>query len=171
LLKIYSEQEKSTGSKSDMKQAGTLRNDPLKPFLQGWLADSPNRGKFFDEPARKPDVAVGYSGPGSGTPLDNGRAPVLNGIDLGGSGLKTERGPVAAQPNPYLQGLDMSVLQDANPGRTFAPAAVPAFQPASTPASSGPVSSAPATIRPADKKPPQSALEDDKKYFPQLKKF
>jgi hypothetical protein len=169
LLKVYSEQQKRAEDRNEAKQASAVHNDPLKPFLQGWLADTPARGKFFDENARKPDATAGFSDPTTQAPLEYGTSSVLAGFDPGGR-APSERGAAApVQANPYLQGLDMSVLQ--NTGTRHAQAtAVPAFQPAPTPAALPLPGPAP-VARQSEKKPFPPALADDKKYFPQLKKF
>jgi hypothetical protein len=168
LLKLYHEQEK----KSDAKNAAPLsavpaRNDPLKPFLQGWLSDSPVRGKFFDDYVRKSDAGPDSRvAPSSTTlPPGGGGNQSLSGWDLGNSRANDGRTALPAV-NPYLQGLETSDLADHSRSPTAAATSQPALVlPPSIPTAAAPV------IAPAEQKQPLWVPSDEKKYFPQLKKF
>ena len=171
LLKVYNEQQKRDDAKAEAKPSAASHGDPLKPFLTGWLSDSPARGKFFDEYVRKPDSGVGFNGTAGQGPQDTGGGSGLSGLDLAGRGPKGDReAATPVQANPYLQGLDMSVLQDTASRRTPVNS-VPAFQPAPPPPAANPVLGPVPAVRQAEKKAPFSPQADDKKYFPQLKKF
>jgi hypothetical protein len=87
LLKLYDEQKKIEAERQgDAKVQRRAPTDPLAPFLQGWLGNSPARGQFFDEFARKPDA-----GP-TGTAPVIGPAPSSSGYN--------------ATPAPGLTGPD-----------------------------------------------------------------
>ncbi len=168
LLKLYNEQKKiETERQADTKVERAPAADPLAPFLQGWLGNSPARGQFFDEFARKPDAAPGNAVPivgPAGAPRESAAAPVSV---LAG----TEKRPLASAPNPYLA--------DLNPVRSPQPAASLGSPGAFNPAAANPVLSPPVMIAPAppaevrqpERKAPTPPSADDKKYFPQLNRF
>ena len=173
LLTLYSAQQKNAEAKAEAHQAPKpARNDPMTPFLQGWLADSPVRGKFFDEYVKRPEASA--SGAGAGSPAlqaENTGGPVLSGLDLGGGNSRNApSGPTPARANPYLQGLDLAGLQDSggSVGRSVAASPVLQTGPLISPQ---PLSDPLPAVKPLDRKQPLPALTDDKKYFPQLNKF
>jgi hypothetical protein len=163
LLKLYSEQ---TRGKANQNQAGALRggassSDPMAPFLQNWLADSPVRGKFFDDFVKKSDsgdsqgtVAGGLSGNGTASAGFSGELPGMTRVF------------VATKPaaNPYLQAPAMPALQERS--SATGSASTPSWTPA-LPAPRDPI----LPVRPDDKKPQELAPLDNQKYFPQQKKF
>ncbi len=171
LLAVYSEQKKEAEAKADARQTKPVRSDPMTPFLQGWLADSPVRGKFFDDYIKKPDnAAPGVNPTGPSASVESTAGPMLSGLDLGGgSSHNAPAGPAQARPNPYLQGLDLSALQDSG-GASRNQAANPLLQTGVIPPPAPLIDPLPA-VRPADKKPLLPMLTDEKKYFPQLNKF
>lgn len=168
LLKLYDEQKKvSEAHKIETKPQRTPQADPFAPFLQGWLGNSPVRGQFFDEFARKPEGTT--TGPTSLAPV------AMNGSRDFTSGPQTATNPVndlPAKPNPYLAELNRPVqsepsgnaLSGQNPlnsldtASPFSKPLIPLAQP-------------PVETRPPERKPLPAPLADDKKYFPQLKKF
>ena len=173
LLTLYSAQQKNTEAKAEAHQAPKpARNDAMTPFLQGWLADSPVRGKFFDEYVKKPDSAA--VGSDAGSPIIqtvNSGGPSLSGLDLGGASPRnTSSGPTHAQANPYLQGLDLAGLQDSGPGGSRSVVSNPVLQTGPLVPTQPLLDPLPA-VKPLDRKQPLPALTDDKKYFPQLNKF
>lgn len=167
ILKVYTQQKKAAGAKADQQKSTTPRGDPFAPFLQGWLETSPARGKFFDEFVRKPDAPGGMP---ATAPSANGHGfnPGSGGGDMADS---TRSVPVAAQSNPYLQGLGAPSLPDSRVGFSLPTAT------SNAPTGPAPRQSAASTLepipasRPAEKRPPLLAPSDDKKYFPQLRKF
>ncbi len=170
LLNLYSEQQKNDEARDAAKQSKAVHTDPLAPFLQGWLADSPVRGKFFDEYVRKPDGLTVPGGTAAAAGPENTSGPGLP--DAAAGGLGSRNGPAGAptvQANPYLQGFDSNMLQDAGSGNRQS-AAIPMLQSAGIPPPGNVAEPVPA-LRPSDKKQPLPAVPDDKKYFPQLKKF
>ena len=167
LLKVYTQQKKAADAKAEQqKSTATARADPFAPFLQGWLETSPARGKFFDDFVRKPDAPGGrpLTAPGATEQVfspNNQLAEIADSV---------RSGPAGVQPNPYLPGLDPLTLKESGAGshqlaETIAPAIPASRQPAGSLLDPIPVN------RPAEKKPPLLAPADDKKYFPQLKKF
>jgi len=168
LLKVYAERKKSDEAKAERSKPATVRTDPFAPFLQGWLENTPARGKFFDEFMRRPDAGGGGPVAGPGSPTSGGPIQGSGGGDVAGP---TRAIPTVTQPNPYLQGLDMPSLQEAGGSHNQPAATVNPFNspvPAQPPG--GLVEPVPAD-RPVEKKSPFLAPPDDKIYFPQLKRF
>lgn len=169
LLKLYDEQKKSADAqKAEMKPRHSPQADPLAPFLQGWLGNSPVRGQFFDEFVRKPEgtaAATGPSAPVPGGPArDRGFAPQQQATPPGND--------ISRQPNPYLAELNRPIQAEPSANvlslqNTLNPAVV-------APATSKPLVPAPdllAEPRQPERKPLPAPLADDKKYFPQMRKF
>jgi hypothetical protein len=163
LLKLYTNQKRADETKSGQAKSSTGQVDPFAPFLQDWLGTSPARGKFFDEFVRKPGTdATGENVTGSTEP--DGRQS-LGTVDL------ALRPPVAARVNPYLQVLESSVAKNSSDSRGQTNQVITGLNTAaSQPVSNGqqpPV----AVERPKEIKPQWLAPADDKKYYPQQKKF
>ena len=166
VLKLYGEQQQEAEAKAGAKHPGPARTDPFAPFLQGWLGGSPVHGKFFDEFVRKPDA--------SGLTVASASLPVSGAVQSFSNGEPvsfTREASGAPQPNPYLQGLDMPSGQDLKGGQNQ-PATGPEawLKPADLSPASLPAAPLPA-VRQADSKLQLPPLADEKKYFPQLKKF
>ena len=174
LLRIYGEQgskdELSTASSTDRRPATV----PLAPFLQGWLAGSPVRGKFFDEFLRRPPATTGVGREASASAgnwesaLNTGLAGSENTSLLSA----TPSSAAAPQNNPYLQSLQLPAFWDSLPGGGNA-----GLPPVGTvnlghSPTSG-IAPALPTDKPADpgRKPLVPPALDDRKYFPQLKRF
>ena len=166
VLKLYGEQQQEAEAKAEGKHRGAARTDPFAPFLQGWLGGSPVRGKFFDEFVRRPD-AGGAPGGSAAAPLNGGNQDFTSIAPLGSVRETT----VAALPNPYLQGLDLPSLPDVKTGRNLPATTAEAWsKPVDLPATAA-APALPPAARQADPKLALPPLADDKKYFPQLKKF
>jgi hypothetical protein len=168
LLKLYDEQKEiEEAHRPEAKSQRSLQADPLAPFLQGWLGNSPARGQFFDEFIRKPENAANAGSsfsPVAGASHDITTAPV-----------QLTRDPaqdLAAKPNPYLTELSLPMANDpvrnvASMQNTLNPVvAGPSFDKPLIPQTV-----TPPEARQADRKALPSPLAEDKKYFPQLKKF
>jgi hypothetical protein len=171
LLKTFDDQKK----RSDSKQAEITKGrtvpagDPFAPFLQDWLGNSPVRDQVMDQFLKRGD-----SGPTVG--------PVTGASDFrtpgAGSAVVSTPSPrepaAAAKPNPYLTNLNTPTLSPDTLSGGPAPAATVGI-----PLSGGEVPKAPAAVSPLDPLPdsrtpakgPPPGFADDKKYFPQLKKF
>jgi len=168
MLKLYARQKKESAEKTEVRQSTKARTDPIAPFLQEWLGNSPVRGKFFDEYVRKSDA-------GPGAALSTGPAERVSGQGLDYPVRFEDRrvaGSATPPPNPYLDGFDpprpfaesgsRSIGQSPVAPMTFGS---PAGSPQLPAAGPNPVA------RPAEKKPPLLAPSDNEKYFPQQKKF
>lgn len=169
LLKLYDEQKKIESERqSDAKVQRAPAADPLAPFLQGWLGNSPARGQFFDEFSRKTDAGPVGPAPvvGPATPSGTHTAPPT--LGFGGP----DKAPITTAPNPYL--AELAPIRNSEPVPT-ALTSTGAFNPAASNPVFGPpvvVSPAPpAEVRQPEKKAPVPPLTDDKKYFPQLNRF
>ena len=166
LLKLYRTQKNDSEEKAEAKQSMARRNDPLTPFLQGWLADSPGREKFFDEFIKRPNLGTGISGTPTPALQESVVDQPLTNLNSGGPDLRhAQGGAVPGQANPYLQGLDITALYDTVSHDRQS--AVPAMT--QHPLMSFSVPEPPA--RQSEKRLQLPAQSDDQKYFPQLKKF
>jgi hypothetical protein len=166
LLNLYSEQKKDSDTKAETKQSTVSHKDPMAPFLQGWLADSPVRGKFFDDYIKKPDMGAGGSAATPAALQESGTNTAFAGFDPGGHSLRQGQGGAAqVASNPYLQALDMSALQDTAGRNRQAVAPAAAMPPPVSLANPEPPANQP------EKKLQLPTVSDDSKYFPQLKKF
>ncbi len=173
LLRLYDEQKKV----EETRQTGALTSkmpaaDPLAPFLQGWLGNSPSRGPAFDDFIRKgtsgdsPAQTGGVVLPGSARSADNpGATANLAAMSPGQS---------TAVRNPYLESPVSAGTGLESLGRTSAPSNLgPSLNAAAGPLSVPPVAP-PVPLpesRPAERKAPPPPQGEDKKYFPQLNKF
>lgn len=169
LVKLYEKQRKASETKAagtDGKTARTPQADPFAPFLQGWLAGSPVKDQILSETNRSPagtlDIFKQTALPGqsvhAATP-----ASALQGGALG-------PGPKA---NPYLAEASPTGLPNlGSPTAAPTPVATPATA-LGTPPAPPPALSLQPLPEPVknDRKSPPAPLADDKKYFPQLKKF
>jgi hypothetical protein len=176
LIQLYEKQERSgdTIARQDKVADAKLHHapaaDPLAPFLQGWLANSPVRDAAMAT-IPKNDGGGGFDS----TPMPvGGPSPT---VPVAGTGNLLS-GPVAGPPadNPYLLALTMPVLtgSPANPA-PLAPIGSPdgfsGNSPAAKPNVNGPVDTAAPPARSDTYKPPLTPADEDKKYFPQLKRF
>ncbi|MBI2515554.1 MAG: hypothetical protein HYV95_01440 [Opitutae bacterium] len=172
--KTYARQSKNADDEKNRtgnsrKPGSPAGADPFAPFLKGWLANSPVRNAALDTAGRRDT-------PG----LPNGADETFLTVDAR-SGATTTTGVVqpeeighaqdATAVNPFLQALVLPPAMRDGPAnasqRTAAPPPVLAAPKASltTPADT------PAPSRNDLHKPPPSQRDDDKKYFPQLKRF
>lgn len=163
LLKLFDEQKKPAEGKASANKATTATPDAFAPFMQSWLGSSPVKGQLMDQFVSK---------------TDNGGTPVLPGDYRGPTG--PANAPVAVhdavgapKENPYLADLNTPILtkEVAQDAAQLSSGGAPAAS--SEVARSAPVlpASAPAAdTRERPKGPPPSPA-DDKKYFPQLKRF
>ena len=169
LLKLFDDQKKRPDAKpADAKVHATPAPDPFAPFLQNWLGSSPVRDQVLDQFTKKNDAGGG----GAAMP-----AAVLDYHTAGASPVTTVAGgreaPVGDKPNPYLIELNTPVAAKDLPASGNA---TPTLDVSFSAPDAG---KAPATIAPLDPLPdartlakgPPPGPADDKKYFPQLKKF
>ena len=138
------------------------KSDPFAPFMKEWLADSPVRDALKEGQEASNPTTGGESSARVAVPTESRPAPAV--------GLLADSSrPTAA--NPFLQALGLPSTT-AKPTEFRAPAAEPvarsAFDSPRAPAAVAPLQNE----RPRDEA--RNALPpppDDKKYFPQLKKF
>jgi hypothetical protein len=172
LLKLYDEQEEKKEAKRELAEAEKPMDNPLAPFLQNWMSDSPVRGQFFDQFSRgnaSIETPRGGDVPGGAPPpvsefTSGALAP------NGSVGAKQSEGPT----NPYLAGFD-STGGYRQPAEAALKQSMPEFNPGGFSGAGGPAAT-PATaplVEAPDtrKKAPRPSLADEQKYFPQLKKF
>jgi len=168
LLKLFDDQKKRPDAKqAEARLHATPAADPFAPFLQSWLGTSPVRDQVLDQYSKKSEADGGALAP-AGMPdyHATGASPV---VTVAG------REPAGGdKPNPYLIELNAPLLpaKDPSGGAYSAPALdVSTLGPeASKPAATiAPLDPLPDLRAPAKGPPPGPA--DDKKYFPQLKKF
>jgi hypothetical protein len=177
LIKLYEKQGKSKdatsarGKSDEAKPAHSAPPDPFAPFLQGWLANSPVRDAALS--------TATHTDGSNGSPADPGPAPVIAEnptTPTGVNGGMLPNSAASAKPeNPYLLTLTMPVLP-AN-----SPTAAPVFPlgtgdafangPVSKPTLNSSVDVLAPPARSDAYKPPTTPADDDKKYFPQLKRF
>lgn len=166
LLKLYDEQGKTAARKAEPEHRRPVA-DPFAPFLQDWLGDSPVRGQFFDEFVKGGADATGVSTlPGGTSGIRGATDPISTPAGLPGVG-------VAEKTNPYL--VDAIVPAPVvNAGPSPVPAATPVAPQSISPGGFGLSGDMSATRIPEARTPrsgPPPGPTDDKKYFPQLKRF
>ena len=170
LLKLFDDQKK----RADPKEAATKSRPPapdaFAPFLKSWLGTSPVRAQVMDQFNKGSEVGGPAVGTGGGSADFR---PLLSAVPTGsGTGLPPPAGQ--AKPNPYLVELNAPLpVRESSTG--IAPAA---SVDQLLPGGAGPVASplTPALLAPlpdvrSPAKGPPPGLTDDKKYFPQQKKF
>jgi hypothetical protein len=171
LLKLYDDQKKRSEPKeSATKVRATPAPDPFAPFLQGWLGNSPVREQVMDQ-FKKGSEAGGLSVATGGGATDFRPTTVTTSTNA----TTALREPTEQiKPNPYLAELNTPVpSRDVLAGSSATPAAdqnlSPGMAPATAPLTTPRLDPLP-EVRPPAKGPPLG-LTDDKKYFPQQKKF
>lgn len=148
---------------ADTKLAGSA--DPFAPFMKEWLANSPVRDVIRDSSSSTISASGGEPTTAAvGTPSDS-RSTV------GSGGVSDSLRPNAS--NPFLQSLGLSGAEAVAKSNDFrAPVAEPAFKNVFENRSAPTPDPTLSRERPRDEVrnavPPPP---DDKKYFPQLKKF
>lgn len=169
LLKLYDQQKKGQDARKAEKPAQRApRSDPFAPFLQDWLGTSPVRGQFFDRFVRNEPTTAAAGGDNS-----SGVTHAIANRDPFGVNQPAEPGLSESepQPNPYL--VPSIAPSFSQPGRNHDLLQNPTGPVVNVPPgqSSIPPALAPSDNRPPERKPPPPPLADERKYFPQLKKF
>lgn len=168
VLKLYAQQKKEEDEKAEVRQTAKARTDPIAPFLQDWLGNSPVRGKFFDDYVRKSDAGSGSVSAADPAEIGSNQ---LSGHSLATADRQTSA-PVTRQPNPYLAGLEAPAsFESGTRGIEPLPARPLSIGGGSDGPSREPAREPNPTPRAAEKKPPLLAPSDNEKYFPQQKKF
>lgn len=169
LLKLYDRQRRASAGQAPKGRAdAAAKADPMAAFLQGWLQGSPVRDQLLTE-----RLAAG-TGSTSLLPGNLERPALIRGS--GGPGLvATPQGEPPSGPlaNPFLTGMNRpadgfgaSIPVPTGGGSRVVPPPAPAL-----PARPSPLTVAPAEPTPEARKHLLPPSADDKKYFPQLKRF
>ena len=167
LLEVYSAQRSAEPTQAVSKHATIASRDPLAPFLQGWLADSPVRGLFFDDYVKKINTE------GAAVSSAHG-SPTAQSGELRSTRASTRAGfhsPRPTEANPYLAPTKELVLQ--NRGTTIdSPRLTSTVGDSFSQAlATGPTAAALGGPQPNGKASTRLAPSDAQKYFPQQRKF
>jgi hypothetical protein len=175
-IKLYESQGKSnggTGSRDKQTVTGnahTLPADPLAPFLQGWLANSPVRDAALQATVVRSEGTPGSTEPPP--PTTGIEAPM---ITANVSATVLPGGGDAKADNPYLLSLTMPFLTGNSPSSApMFPVGSPDSSmgmPAAKPTAAGPADDLLTSTKSEPRKPPLNPADEDKKYFPQMKRF
>lgn len=135
--------------------------DPFAPFMKDWLANSPVRDALSD--------ALDRGGSNTGTPpVSESASPTNSTMSVAPVGVDAQRAP---DTNPFVQALGLPAQPKL--AETRPPIALAPMQPMA-PAPSSPVNTVydlPERPKPDLKQSLPPPPSEDKKYFPQLKKF
>ncbi|MDI1248248.1 MAG: hypothetical protein PSV13_05130 [Lacunisphaera sp.] len=168
VLKLYAQQKKEAEEKTEARQVTRTRTDPIAPFLQDWLGNSPVRGKFFDEYVRKSEAGAGPASAGGPADIGSNQLSIHSPATMD----RPVAAPVAPQPNPYLAGLESPAnFESGTRGLDLLPSGPAAFGGDPSGPSRGPAMEPNPAPRAVEKKPTLLAPLDNEKYFPQQKKF
>ena len=167
LLEVYSAQRSAEPTQAVSKHATIASRDPLASFLQGWLADSPVRGLFFDDYVKKINTE------GAAVSSAHG-SPTAQSGELRSTRASTRAGfhsPRPTEANPYLAPTKELVLQ--NRGTTIdSPRLTSTVGDSFSQAlATGPTAAALGGPQPSGKASTRLAPSDAQKYFPQQRKF
>lgn len=167
-LRVYERQRAVTENRqaetrsTETKMTGAT--NAFAPFLQDWLAGSPVRDALKDvlDSANR-----GGSTPNAPVVMEDRRgASVASDIAIGaGSPSHTAQPQRGATANPFVQALGLPADARTNDVRPLAPVFAPPPANASNPATTLPA------LVPEESRRQGPPPTDDKKYFPQLKKF
>lgn len=169
-LRVYERQRAQAEAKqldasaSDAKLAASSAADPLASFMKEWLADSPVRDALKD------------SLPADRGPRDGSAEVVLPDVSRGttaatGAVYDSSGTRGAPNANPFVQALGLPSLDPARAAEVRpAPVETALHPPATSPVPTT-VYDLPERAKPDVKRALPPPPSDDKKYFPQLKKF
>lgn len=158
----------SDAKKDAIKTSGNVRAvaDPLAPFLQSWMSKTPTHDPLQLTSAKNDFDAV-PAGAGVTVPVGQGIDPLPAAPDVSPTSAP-------AGENPYLATLNLLPLpSSASSPLPILPSALPDFAapPAPGKALLGVPDPAPSAAKSDAYKPPPSQADEDRKYFPQLKRF
>jgi hypothetical protein len=169
LLKLFDEQKKISDNKSSAGKApASASPDAFAPFMQNWLGSSPVKGQLLDQLVKKAESGGFAAGAPAGAgdyrgPTGPADVPVA----------ATHDAVAATRANPYLADLNSPILTKELVQEAPALQSMEAPAVTSEAGRGGPVllPSAPAADNRERPKGPPPSPADDKKYFPQLKRF
>lgn len=163
-LRVYERQRAETEAKQlehatpDVGSLKSAGSDPFAPFLKEWLAGSPVRDALKEQYSALDNHGAADDPAATPRPSD------------GGSSVAVPDLTHAPPANPFVQALGLPTAQQRTP-----PATLPAHDPVQAPFSAAPnVRSEfelPERPKPDARRALPPVVPDDKKYFPQLKKF
>lgn len=152
--------------------------DPFAPFMKDWLANSPSSGPALDalnKAGSNQPAGPGMSPGIEARPLDLPGSTASSLFDSSASDPRRDRN-VSTMPanNPFLSGLELpGQLENAPAAASRSPVA-DALAPAMMPSAQSPLTLQNEAIAPSKRNtvtPPTSKQAEDKKYFPQQKRF
>lgn len=171
-LRVYERQRAARDAKQlELNASGDARElktdaaaDPFAPFMKDWLANSPVRDALKD--------TFGRDGSGElASPVNGGRASQIGGAP-DAPATDTARATAAAA-NPFVRALGLPTLETSKPAEVRAPAVDVPNPPIAPTSATGANTIYDLPERPKvdlnQTLPPPPT--EDKKYFPQLKKF
>ena len=167
LLEVYSAQRSAEPTRAVSKHAIIVSRDPLAPFLQGWLADSPVRGLFFDDYVKKINTE------GAAVSSAHG-SPAAQFGELRSTRASTSAGyhsPRPTEANPYLAPTKEVARQNLGATSDSPRSTSTAGNAFSQALASGPTAAAVGGAQPSGKVSTRLAPSDAQKYFPQQRKF
>ena len=167
LLEVYSAQRSAEPTHAVSKHAIIVSRDPLAPFLQGWLADSPVRGLFFDDYVKKINTE------GAAVSSAHG-SPTAQSGELRSTRALTSAGyhsPRPTEANPYLAPTKELTRQNLGTTSDSPRLSSTASNSFSQALASGPTAAAVGGSQPSGKVSTRLAPSDSQKYFPQQRKF
>ncbi|HVU18995.1 MAG TPA: hypothetical protein VHD32_18970 [Candidatus Didemnitutus sp.] len=144
--------------------------DPLAPFLQSWMSKtSPHDASLPGTSKADVDSLFPIGAPAVSTPAGS-TAPALDALASAPDGTAT---PAGGPDNPYLAALTLPPPSATGAPLSLLPSGLPDLGAPPVPAK--PLIGLPADSAPSAKtelsKPPPSQADEDRKYFPQLKRF
>lgn len=178
-LRVYEKQREESLAKQEQQQlradaanstTSSAGNDAFAPFMKEWLAGSPVGDALRDSLG---GARAGQSGsvvetgalPGAARP-ESRETTTLNVTGLlGGGESKSGAGPAS---NPFIQALGLGAAAESKPLEMQSPVAEPVVLP---PRPAAPELTLPEKAKTDTNFRPPPSPADDKKYFPQLKKF
>jgi hypothetical protein len=166
-LRVYERQRTARDAKlklnaPDVNELRTGSADPFAPFMKEWLANSPVRDALKDAATRDARNDFAAPDPAMPRPTEMGGANNTPAVDLA-------RG--AAAPNPFVQALGLPTLEQAKPAESRGPVAESSVAPAIVPPAANTIYDLPERPKIDVKRALPPPPSEDKKYFPQLKKF
>lgn len=178
LLQLYEKQRREAAGAESRPGAArhntmvSAQADPLAPYLKDWLANSPVRDVALGALGRRDPADTAGVLPDDGPDRAAGNFPNVP-SSLGFD--HSSRGRKDAAENPFLPTLAPTQPGGGTGGgpQGLAPASARLGAPAAfaPPRSLAVPLENPPSRRPDTRKPPPSQREEDRKYFPQLKRF
>lgn len=168
-LRLY-ERQRAQRDAQQLDVNGTLTNefkidtgDAFAPFMKEWLANSPVRDALKETMTSSGQADSALSRETTSTPLHETRSGAPSSESVGNS----------ADPNPFIQALGLPALEPGQPAVVSGSVAkgVNNLNPPASPAPANTIYDLPVQPKTDLKRALPPPPSEDKKYFPQLKKF